>query len=151
MAKIEAEVPKNGTSGSANKRDTTYTQITDTQSSIGQRSGLPERSLVFDDPTIGKGFVQVPRVVLMDKRLSSNDKILYALLLMYAWQDGECFPGQERLGDDMDCNRKTLMSCMKHLVSVKLVKVNRRGLGKSNVYHIRRLSDAYTTGFHDRG
>lgn len=109
-----------------------------------------EKTLIFDDANLRHGFIQIPKVVLIDKRLSSNDKMLYALLLMYAWQDGECFPGQFRLSEDMQCDKKTLAKCLSHLKDLKYIKVERRGLGKTNIYHIRKLSDA-CKGFYDRG
>jgi DNA-binding GntR family transcriptional regulator len=42
----------------------------------------------------------VPRSILRDRRLSINARYLISLLVSYAWQDGYCFPGQERLRED---------------------------------------------------
>src|ERR1700732_1948873 len=43
------------------------------------------------------GFTQVPNFLLKAKNLSAGDKLAFAMLLSYAWQNDHCFPGQQRL------------------------------------------------------
>ena len=105
--------------------------------------GLQQRTLVFEDKNIRKGFAQVPNVVLRDSSLSGNEKTLYALLLSYAWQDKECFPGQEKLAENMGLSRVSINQMLGKLKTRKLIRIKRQGLGKVNIYHIRRLLDAY--------
>ena|ERR1700674_1850218 len=47
------------------------------------------------------GFTQVPNFLLKSKNLSAGDKLAFAMLLSYAWQNDHCFPGQQRLAEDM--------------------------------------------------
>ncbi len=106
-------------------------------------AGLEDNTLLFDSPDLRHGFVQLPNQVLKDNRLSSTDKIVYALLLSYAWQSRRCFPGRSTLASDVGCNLITITRSITHLEIYKLIRVERRGQGKVNIYHIRILSDAY--------
>src|SRR5262245_13154424 len=54
------------------------------------------------------GFVRLPRAVLRAQGLSDRAKLLYALLLDYARQDGYCFPGTDRLRADLGCGHNQL-------------------------------------------
>src|ERR1700731_748278 len=47
------------------------------------------------------GFTQVPNFLLKSKSLSAGDKLAFAMLLSYAWQNDHCYPGQKRLAEDM--------------------------------------------------
>jgi len=107
------------------------------------KEDLHQRTLIFEDKNIRKGFAQVPNVVLRDSTLSGNEKTLYALLLSYAWQDKECFPGQDKLAEDMGLSRVSVNQMLSKLKNKKLIRIKRQGLGKVNIYHIRKLSDAY--------
>jgi len=102
-----------------------------------------EQTVVIHDGTLRHGFAQIPNVVLRDTRLSGNDRIIYCLLLSYAWQAQSCFPGQLRLIKDTGFDIKTIGKNLQSLQKLKLIKIERRGQGKVNIYHIRRLSEAY--------
>jgi hypothetical protein len=104
----------------------------------------PKKSLIFRDAGLAHGFSQIPNVVLRDGSLSPNAKTLYALLLSYAWQDGECFPGQMRLADDMGCRLRTIGYTLAELKRRRLISWDRVGLGKSNIYYIEPLAEGYS-------
>jgi hypothetical protein len=53
------------------------------------------------------GFTQVPNFLLKSKNLSAGDKLAFAMLLSYAWQNDHCFPGQQRLAEDMGLHETT--------------------------------------------
>ena len=108
-----------------------------------------QRTLIFQDANLRYGFAQVPNVVLRDSTLAGNEKTLYALLLSYAWQHQECFPGQETLAGDMGISGRAVRGLLNSLKAKKLIGWKRQGQGKVNIYHIRRLSDAYPA-FSDR-
>ncbi len=101
------------------------------------------RSLIFRNPNLAHGFTQSPNVVLRDGTLSTTAKVLYVLLLSYAWQDKECFPGQERIAQDMGCKRITVTRALAELKQRHLITCDRRGLGKVNIYYIERLEGGY--------
>ncbi len=101
------------------------------------------KSLVIHDAALRSGFTQIPNCVLRDSRLSAMEKIVYSLLLSYAWQNNECYPGTETLAYNAGCTIRTVISAIQGLTKAKLIKVERRGQGKVNIYHIRNLQDAY--------
>ena len=61
--------------------------------------------LATTDPVAKGGFTQVPNFILKDGCLSLGAKVTYAMFLSYAWQKDSCFPGQERLAEDMGMSR----------------------------------------------
>jgi hypothetical protein len=64
---------------------------------------LKERNIILRgaDAASKRGFTQVPNFLLKSKALSAGDKMTFAMLLSYAWQNDFCFPNDiERLMPD---------------------------------------------------
>ena len=80
------------------------------------------------------GFVLLPRTLLHAPGLSRDAKLLYAVLLSYAWQQGSCFPGYERLQADLQCSVNSVTKWMQELQDARLVTRRRRGQGKTTLY-----------------
>lgn len=100
------------------------------------------RTLVIEDKSLKGGFVQIPRVILHARNLSRHAKILYAILLSYAWQEEECFPGYARLCQDLQASENSVRLYMRELEKAHLLRQRRRGLGKTNLYIIPDLRTA---------
>src|SRR5665213_2400318 len=75
------------------------------------------------------GFTQVPNFLLKSKKLSSGDKMTFAMLLSYAWQNDFCFPGQEKLAEDLGLSDRSVRTHLKALEAAKLLVIRRRGQG----------------------
>lgn len=99
---------------------------------------IQERTIILRgaDPVTQQGFVQVPTVILTAKDISGYAKLVYAMLLKYAWSDGSCFPGQERLAADIGISRDTANIAVNDLAKKGYLKVIRRGQGKTNIYEV---------------
>jgi DNA-binding MarR family transcriptional regulator len=99
---------------------------------------LKERNIVLEgaDAATAQGFTQVPNFLLKSKKLSAGDKMAFAMLLSYAWQNDYCFPGQARLAEDMGLDERTVRRHLKSLEANELLKIERRGLGKTNIYKL---------------
>src|SRR5207237_734274 len=95
-----------------------------------------------DNSLLSKGFTQVPNAILRDPDLSDGAKLTYAMLLSYAWTDNRSFPGQERLAKDLGKERKAVIRYINELKEKALVRVERRGMGKTNIYYIRTRIEA---------
>ena len=93
------------------------------------------------DPNLRGGFAQLPRAILKARRLSDRAKVVYALLLDYAWQQGSCFPGQKRLAQDLDTTERTIQRALTELRDYALISWRRRGMTQTNVYLIHSLGD----------
>jgi hypothetical protein len=103
----------------------------------------PQRQdrIEFVDDNLKHGFAQIPRPVLRASWLSDRAKVLYALLLDYAWQNDNCFPGQDRLARDMGKSVDTVQRALNELRDYRLVDWKQQGLNSPNIYYILRLSD----------
>ena len=92
--------------------------------------------IVGADPATRFGFTQVPNFVLTNKDISVGAKLSYAMLLKYAWADDACFPGQQKLAEDMGSGERSIRTYLKELEDAKFLEVTQRGLGKTNLYRL---------------
>ena len=104
-----------------------------------EERGPEPDTLVLANPALRGGFVQLPVAVLQTPGLSRDAKLLYAILLRYAWQAGSCFPGYETLQADMDCSPNSLTKYMGELDRVGLISRQRRYLGQTTIYTLHEL------------
>ena len=99
---------------------------------------IKEKNLQLDtaNPVLRGGFTQVPNFILKDPGLSVGAKVAYAMFLSYAWHNDSCFPGQDRLAEDMSMTRPRVTQLIAELQGAGLVTIQRRGQGKTNLYTI---------------
>jgi hypothetical protein len=97
---------------------------------------LKKHTIIVLNQALKHGFAQLPRYVLKDKRLSFGARLTYAVLLSYAWQEDSCFPGQDRMAEDLGVTRKAVNAYLVELRQNKYIAWERRGLGKTNIYYI---------------
>ena len=90
---------------------------------------LKDRNIVLvgADAATSQGFTQVPNFLLKSKKLSYGDKMTFAMLLSYAWQNDYCFPGQERLAQDLGLSDRSVRTHLKSLEANELLTIKRRG------------------------
>ena len=86
------------------------------------------------DPVATEGFTQVPNLVLKDKELNAGAKLVYSLLLSYAWHNNFCFPGQLRLAKNCGKSQGWVSQQMRNLENQGFLEIKRRGQGKTNIY-----------------
>ncbi len=91
-------------------------------------------TVVVEDAALRAGFTMVPNRILRAPGLSAGAKLTYALLLSYAWQDGSCFPGQERLAVDIGLSVRTVQTYIAELKAGGFIRVELRGMGQTAVY-----------------
>lgn len=89
------------------------------------------------DPVSAGGFTQVPNFLLKDPTLSANAKVVYSMLLSYAWHNNLVFPGQERMADDLGTSQPTIARAIQELETHGWLDVQRRGQGKTNLYVLK--------------
>jgi Helix-turn-helix domain len=82
------------------------------------------------------GFTQVPNFILTNKDLSVGAKLYHAMLLKYARDNDFCFPGQQRLAEDMGSGERSLRRYQEELETAGYLEVTQRGLGKTNLYKL---------------
>ncbi len=72
----------------------------------------------------------MPNFILESKHISVGAKLIYAMLLKYAREMDECFPGQERLAKDMGNGERSVRRWLQELVQVGLISIKKRGQGR---------------------
>jgi hypothetical protein len=99
---------------------------------------IKDRNIILRgaDAATAMGFTQVPNFLLKSMKLSSGDKITFAMLLSYAWQNDYCFPGQQRLARDMGLDERSVRRHLKSLEIDGLLAIRQRGQGKTNIYEL---------------
>ena len=97
---------------------------------------LEKNTIVVLNESLKHGFTQLPRFVLKDKKLSFGARLTYAVLLSYAWQEDSCFPGQDKMANDLGVSRQAINGYLTELKDNNYINWERRGLGKTNVYYI---------------
>ena len=106
---------------------------------IGKRLNEIERNieLVQADPITQHGFTQVPNFLFKNSGLSMGAIVVYSKFLSFAWHNDYCFPGQERLADDLDMSVSRINDFVKELEKADLIEIQRRGQGRTNLYKIK--------------
>src|SRR3954453_12273128 len=89
------------------------------------------------DPISSGGFTQVPNFLLKDPKISANAKVVYSMLLSYAWNNDRVFPGQERMAKDLGLSTPTISRAIHELEEYDLLEIERRGQGKTNIYILK--------------
>jgi len=95
--------------------------------------------LVGADPMSSMGFTQVPNFILEKKNLTVGAKMTYSMLLRYAREKDSCFPGQKTIAEMSGMGERSINRYIGELQEKGFISINRRGLGKPNIYslHIR--------------
>lgn len=101
-------------------------------------AAISERNIIVKggDALSMSGFTQVPNAVLRSDEITSGAKLVYALLLSYAWHNDFCFPGQDRLAEDIGISRQSVNTHVKELERKGFIKVKRLGQGRANLYEL---------------
>jgi len=68
--------------------------------------------------------------------LSFGARLVYAVLLSYAWQEESCFPGQGRIAEDLGTSDRSVRTYLSELKERGYVDWKQQGLNKTNVYYI---------------
>ena len=105
---------------------------------LGDIKAFRDRNLILKGADIAtqRGWTGVPNFILESKEISVGSKLTYAMLLKYARELDDCFPGQDRLADDMGTTRQSVNAYINELRRASLITVQRRGQGKPNLYTI---------------
>ena len=92
--------------------------------------------VVFENEMLKAGFAAFPYVVLTDARLSPGARVAYGVLLKYGWQEGSCFPGQEKMAKDIGVSGRQVRNYLTELQGGGYIRIKRQGLNRPNLYYI---------------
>ncbi len=97
---------------------------------------LQKHTIVILNEALKHGFTQLPNYVLKEKRLSFGAKLTYAVLLSYAWAKDSCFPGQERIAQELSTSERSIRRFLVELKDSGFIDWKQQGLNKPNIYYI---------------
>jgi hypothetical protein len=99
----------------------------------------PAGALTYD-PEIGPGyFVQTRADFLRWPHFAPLVKVLYQVLLTYCGAGETAWPGQDRLARECGVSINTIRPALETLQTAGLVSITRRGLNRTNLYHVHKL------------
>ncbi len=90
--------------------------------------------VIVENEMLRAGFAALPYMVLRDTRLSVGARLAYAVLLMYAWQEGSCFPGQQRMAHDLGVSARHLRRFLAELRDANYVSWRKTMPWGTNTY-----------------
>jgi DNA-binding transcriptional ArsR family regulator len=105
---------------------------------IANTRAFKDRNLKLKGADIAtqRGWTGVPNFILESDKISVGAKLTYAMLLKYAREMDECFPGQARLAKDIGNSERSVRSWLKELEAVGLIHIKQRGQGRPNLYTV---------------
>lgn len=102
--------------------------------------------IIVENELLRAGFAAVPYLVLRDTRLSAGARLSYAVLLMYAWQEGSCFPGQARMAKDLGVSERHLRRFLTELRAAGYVSWQKLLAGGTNTYILHDVTTKLKKG-----
>lgn len=94
----------------------------------------------YEDLEQATGFTQISNAILRCyPELSDGEKMTYVVLKSFAYVGPETFVGEETLARARGITVSTVSRHLNRLIDIGLVKVRRRGQGKTNVWVIARI------------
>lgn len=105
-----------------------------------------ERAVFFTagtDRRLAGGFTQIPNTVLRATAISAGAKVLYGLLVSYAWQTTVAWPNQTTLAVDAGCSVRNVRRWLQELELSQLICVYQRGLNRPNLYEILPIPESF--------
>lgn len=85
-------------------------------------------------PAMNAPYARLPISVLKNQKLSPWARLVYPLLVNYHTEENGCFPGRERLADDLGISVPTVDRALSELCTAKLIVKQRQGRGHTNRY-----------------
>ncbi len=104
-----------------------------------------EKTLIFEDEFLRDGFTQIPNTVLKNNSLSMQARLLYGILLSYAWEKNECFPGEKALAEICGVSERHIRTLLNELKKRGFIEIKDRR-PKTNLYIIKSMRN-YSSGY----
>jgi hypothetical protein len=94
-------------------------------------------------------FARMPIAVLKNTTLSPWARLVHALLIDYDTEEGGCYPGRERIANDLGASIPTIDRALNELCAARLITKKRQGRGHTNNYTINHESSPVMTLMED--
>lgn len=95
--------------------------------------------IIIEDEIMRGGFAAFPYVVMNDTTLSIGSRFTYAMLLQFAWQEGETFPKQKTLADRIGVSVRQVQRYLDELKNSQYIEIERKDNRFNNTYIIKKV------------
>ncbi len=101
-----------------------------------RKYGNSEQDIVLHGADIAtmQGYTNIPNHILYSGTISSHAKLVYTMLLSYAYTRNHVFPGQERLAKQCGLSVRSVYTALQELDTRHFISIIRRGQGRTNLY-----------------
>jgi hypothetical protein len=107
---------------------------------IGEVAKERFERIVIEDELLRDGFAAFPYLVMNDVDISIGARFTYAMLLQFAWQEGETFPKQETLANRIGVSVRQVRRYLAELRAAAYIDIERKDRRFNNTYIIKKLS-----------
>lgn len=95
--------------------------------------------IIIEDEILKAGFAAFPYLVMNDTSISINARFTYAMLLQFAWQEGETFPKQKTLADRIGVSVRQVRRYLCELKCARYIQIERKDKRFNNTYIIKKV------------
>ena len=95
--------------------------------------------IIIEDELLRAGFAAFPYLVMNDTGLSVGARFTYAMLLQFAWQEGETFAKQETLAGRIGVSVRQVRRYLTELRDAAYIQIERKDKRFNNTYVIKRV------------
>lgn len=98
------------------------------------------------EPQSNNGYTVIPNRILKDIKLSTSARLLYCVLLSYAWKEKDyCHPPQKNLAGNLGLKTRRIRGLLTELEKCEYIEIKQRGCNKTNYYILKILPDRKKT------
>ena len=104
---------------------------------VGDLAKKRVERVVIENETLRAGFAAFPYLVMRDANLSGMARFTYAVLLMFAWQEGSTFASQATMAQALGVSVRQLQRYLEELKATGYVEVERQDKRFNNTYILK--------------
>jgi hypothetical protein len=109
---------------------------------LSHQTTAPEATPRIVDANLRYGFAQLPRPILRTKSLTPKAKLVYTLLLDYAWFEDYVFPSQHTIAEALDISIDTVQRALDELRDNRLLDWQQQGCNQPNIYFFLPIEES---------
>jgi hypothetical protein len=107
-----------------------------------------EHTVILQDESLKQfqgGFTAIPNRLMENADLSLDARMVYAMLLKFAWQKDFCFPPQDRIATDLGIGIRSVRTYLNEFREAGLITWKQQGLNRPTVYYLLKLPSVAPT------
>ena len=104
---------------------------------IGKLAAERVDRIIVENEMLRAGFAAFPYMVMRDTELTAQARFTYAVLLMYAWQEGTTWAPQEDIAAVVSVSVRQLQRYLSELKSAGYIDIERKDKRFNNTYILK--------------